>query len=106
MVVVADPELLFGSWSNVVVVADAVFWTVPVVPGVILSTTANVAEALLARVVIVHVSGVLDPGAGALHVNAGPAVCATETQVVPTGGASVNVTLSAPTAPMLATVTV
>ncbi|MND04600.1 hypothetical protein D3C83_249550 [compost metagenome] len=64
------------------------------------------ADAPEASVAIVQLIVPAAPTAGVVQVNAGPAVCAVETNVVHAGGGSARVTVWASLGPALAIVTV
>ena len=95
--------LFVGLLSGVVALIVAV--SVMVEPLLALGGTLNVnwnaADAPAASVAMVQMTGPVP-----LQLNAGPAVCDTETNVVPAGTVSVSVTLAASEGPLFITVTV
>jgi hypothetical protein len=107
-VVDALEELFPVTGSVVVLVMFAVF-VIIVPPGVAMltvSTMLKVAEAPEASVVIEQLTEPVPPTAGFVQVNNGPTVCASETNVVFDGVASVRETLCASLGPLLVTLTV
>jgi hypothetical protein len=66
----------------------------------------NVAEVPFVSVASVQLTDPVPPGDGFVQVNAGPAVCVSETKVVPGGSASLSVTLCESFGPLFVTVTV
>src|SRR5262249_6876965 len=113
-VTAAVEELLAGLVSVVPAETLAVLLTVTVPAPVGLgtsvkmarTTTVKVAEAPAARVGVVAVMVPVVPTAGVVTAKAGPAVCASETKVVPTGTTSVSCTFWASLGPLLTTVMV
>ena len=87
-------------------VADAVL--VSVAPLATFAPTlkirVNVADAFEARVAMLQLTEPVAPTLGFVQSNAGP-VCASDTNVVPAGSASVSVTLCASLGPLFVTVT-
>src|SRR5215218_3402375 len=73
--------------------------------GLTFTTKVNVAEAPAASVAIVAEKVPVPPTGGVVSVNAGPAVCVAETNVVLTGTGSFSVTPCASLGPELVTVT-
>jgi hypothetical protein len=104
-VVVAVAELLPGVGSGVVLDVVAVLDSVPVAPVGTLTTSEKVALAPEAIEAMVQLTVPPAPTAGVVQLNAGPAVCVEETNVVPAGSASESVT-PVTLGPALATVMV
>jgi hypothetical protein len=67
--------------------------------------SVNVALAPLLRRSFVQVTVPPAPGAGVVHAKAGPSVCASDTNVVPAGNASVSTGPNDVPGPLLRTVT-
>src|SRR5438105_8934446 len=105
---VAVELLLAGLVSVVVVVAVAVLLIVVPVGALAfaLTTIVNVAEAAAAREVAVKVMVPVPPAGGVVAVKAGPEACASDTNVVFAGTASVKDTAWASLGPLLVRVTV
>lgn len=66
-------------------------------------TTLNVADAPVGSAAIMQVTVPAAPTAGVVHPNVGPAVCDSETKVVPAGRGSVMETLAASLGPLFTT---
>ena len=106
-VVVAVLLLFPGVGSVVALVTVAVFVTeAPLNVGSTRTTRLKVAVAPLIRVSRLQVTVPVAPTAGEEHVNAGPPVCANETNVVLAGTASDSATFCASAEPLLVTVIV
>ena len=105
-IVLAD-ALLFAVFASVEDdVADAVLVIVVPTGALEATTMVNVAVDPAPTVAAVHEMTPVPPTAGFVHVNGGPLVCASDTNVVPTGTASVRVTPVASADPPFDTVTV
>ena len=106
-IVVDDVALLLaGLGSAVVELTVAVLVPTPPLTalGGTLIVSENVAESPAASVAIEQSTVPPAPTAGTVHVNAGPASCVPETNVVPAGSGSDMATSAAGSGPALATV--
>jgi len=105
---IAVDELLPGVGSLVALVTVAVLLMLMPFASLemTLKTMLNVAVAALAKFAIVQLIGPVPPTAGVVHANVGPAVCVTETNVMPTGTLSVSETVCAPLGPLFVRLTV
>lgn len=107
--VAADVDELFdGLGSVVALVTFAVFDNVAPLAIAELERMVmlNAAEAPTASEAMLQVIVPPAPTAGFVHVNAGPDVCASDTNVDPVGMVSVSATVCASLGPVLPTVTV
>ena len=102
MAVDAVAVLFAGFGSVVVELTVAVFAVEPLT----VITIWNVADAPAERVPIEQVTVPCAPGAGLMQLNVGPAVCDSETNVLPAGSGSVIVTFSASLGPRFVTMIV
>ncbi|PYQ48228.1 MAG: hypothetical protein DMF59_16605 [Acidobacteria bacterium] len=98
-VVVAEELLLAGLASADAEPPVAVLVIADPAPAFADTTIENVDVAPAASVAILQEIVPVPPTAGAEHANAGPLLCVSETNVVPVGTTSVNVTVCASLVP-------
>lgn len=101
--------VLFVDTGSVVVAATVAVFVIVLPAGsdeAARTTSENVADAALTSVAAVQEMLPVPPAAGVVHVNVGPAVCVSDTNVVPAGTASVTVTPAASEGPPFAAVIV
>src|SRR5437667_450609 len=101
-VVVAVPALFAALLSEVLLAPVAVFVSVEpsAADGLTCTTTVKVADALAGRVATVHDTVPVPPAGGFVQVKAGPAVCVSDTNVVPAGSTSLRATACASLVPV------
>jgi hypothetical protein len=99
--------VLFAAFGSVVVVVTLAVFAIGVGFTVVgAKTRLNVADAAAGSEAIEQEIVPVPPAAGVVHVNVGPDVCDSLTNVVPAGTASVMLTVAASLGPLFVTVTV